>query len=153
MLALMDKVGFAALATIFAGALVALQAPINAVLGDAVGTIQAATVNFGVGFAILVVLSALAGGGIAQIADVGEVPWYYAVGGGMVGAAYVATVVVTVPTLGAAGITAATVGGQLAASLVADRLGILGLAERAITPARVAGIVLLMAGVYLVIRE
>jgi hypothetical protein len=46
----------------------------------------------------------------------------------------------------------ATFAGQLAASVVIDRLGILGLAEREITVERLAGVALLMLGTYLVVR-
>ena len=38
--------------------------------------------------------------------------WYYLIGG-LLGAAYVTTVLLTVRTLGAGGVTAATVAGQL----------------------------------------
>jgi transporter family-2 protein len=49
-------------------------------------------------------------------------------------------------------VTAATLAGQLAASLLIDRLGILGLAEREITVGRVAGVAILLLGTYLVVR-
>jgi uncharacterized membrane protein YdcZ (DUF606 family) len=47
---------------------------------------------------------------------------------------------------------AATVTGQLATSVVLDRIGFLGLEQEPITPARVLGVVLLLAGTYLVVR-
>ena len=43
--------------------------------------------------------------------------------------------------------------GQLTVSVVADRLGILDLPEKPITLARVAGVVLLGLGVFLIVRE
>ena len=55
--------------------------------------------------------------------------------------------------LGAGGVTAATVAGQLTISVVADRLGILDLPEKPITVARVTGVILLGLGVYLIVRE
>ena len=77
--------------------------------------------------------------------------WYYLIGG-LLGAAYVTTVLLTVRTLGAGGVTAATVSGQLTASVVIDRVGLLGLDETPITLGRVIGVVLLIAGTVLVIR-
>jgi bacterial/archaeal transporter family-2 protein len=70
----------------------------------------------------------------------------------VVGAAYVATVLITVRELGAGGVTAATITGQLAASIALDRAGVLGLPEAPITLSRVAGVALLVAGTILVVR-
>ena len=73
--------------------------------------------------------------------------------GGVLGAVYVTTVLVSVRELGAGGVTAATITGQLGASVLIDRAGILGLPEKALTPSRVVGIVLLAAGVFLIVRD
>ncbi len=147
----MDKTGVAALAVVAAGGLVGLQAPINAGLGRAIGSVPAAAINFIVGlFALLVILVIL--GQLGNVGDAPREPWYYLVGG-LMGALYVFTALVAVETLGAGGITAATVAGQLTASVLIDRAGILGLTERPITWDRLVGIALLVAGVYLVVRE
>lgn len=137
--------------TAVAGSLVALQAPINSRLGKGVGTFQAAAVSFFVGLAVLVVI-ALVTGGFGSLGRVGRLPWW-AFLGGLLGAAYVASVLVTVRTLGAGGVTAATIAGQLTMAVVIDRFGIAGVAKQPITVARVAGVVLLGAGVYLVVRN
>jgi bacterial/archaeal transporter family-2 protein len=78
--------------------------------------------------------------------------WYYFTGG-LLGAAYVTTVLVSVRTLGAGGVTAATIAGQLSTAVVLDRLGVLGLPEKPITIGRVIGVVLLAVGVFLIVRE
>jgi uncharacterized membrane protein YdcZ (DUF606 family) len=49
-------------------------------------------------------------------------------------------------------VAAATVTGQLATSVILDRIGFLGLEEEPITAARVLGVILLLAGTYLVVR-
>lgn len=136
--------------TALAGGLIALQAPINAGLGKATGDVTAALISFLVGSAALLVIVLIAGkaGGAS---NVGDVEWYYLVGG-LLGAIYVANALVAVSSIGAGGVAAATVAGQLTASVVADRLGILGLDEVAITPERVVGVVLLLAGTVLVVR-
>jgi bacterial/archaeal transporter family-2 protein len=56
---------------------------------------------------------------------------------------------VTVRELGAGGVVAATVCSQLIVSLILDRLGVLGLSQTAITPRRLAGVALLIAGTVL----
>ena len=62
-------------------------------------------------------------------------------------------VLVTVRSLGAGGVTAATIAGQLTMSLVVDQLGILGVAQKPITVSRAAGVALLAVGTFLVVRE
>jgi transporter family-2 protein len=57
-----------------------------------------------------------------------------------------------VSSIGAGGVAAATITGQLSASIVIDRLGVLGLEETPITIERVVGVVLLLAGTLLIIR-
>ena len=51
------------------------------------------------------------------------------------------------------GVTAAVIAGQLTLSIVLDRLGILGLDERAITAPKLLGVALLAAGTVLVVHE
>jgi transporter family-2 protein len=146
----MDR-GTAVLLTALTGGLVALQAPINSMLGKAVGTWQAAFVSFAIGTLALALIAALATGGLGQIGEVRGVPWIYLTGG-LLGAAYITSVLVAVRSLGVGGVVAATIAGQLAVSVVVDQLGILGIAKQPITAARVAGIALLGLGTYLVVR-
>jgi transporter family-2 protein len=145
------KPGVAVLLTACAGGLVALQAPINSTLGKAAGTFTAASISFIVGTAALVGITLISGQRM-DLAAVGDLSWYYLIGG-LLGAAYVTTVLVSVRTLGAGGVTAATITGQLTASVVIDRLGILGLEEKPLSVPRVIGIALLAAGVFLILRE
>ena len=140
------------LATVVAGGLVGMQAPINSVLGKAVGTFPAATVSFAIGLVVLIAITLFLGGGFGDLGEVGNLPWYYLTGG-LLGAAYVTTVLVSVRTLGAGGVTAATIAGQLTMSVLLDRAGALGLEERGLTAQRVLGIALLAAGTFLVVRE
>ena len=145
----MDK-GTAVVLTALAGGLIALQAPINAGLGKATGNFAAALVSFLVGSAallLIVLLSGKAGG----VSNAGDVQWYYLLGG-LLGAIYVANALVAVGSIGAGGVAAATVAGQLTASVVADRLGVLGLEQISITPTRILGVVLLLVGTVLVVR-
>src|SRR5437763_13284016 len=129
------------------GGLIALQAPINSMLGRAVGTWQAAAVSFGIGTVLLVAIVVLAAGGFGHIGEARHLSWYYLLGG-VLGAAYVTTVLVTVRTLGAGGVTAATIAGQLTTAMIVDQLGILGVAKHAITLPRLAGVLLLAAGTF-----
>ena len=147
----MDR-GAAVFLTAAVGGLIALQAPINSLLGRAVGTWQAAVVSFAIGTLLLAGIVTLAGGGWGGLGELRGLPWYYLVGG-VLGAAYVTTVLVTVRSLGAGGVTAATITGQLTMSLVVDQLGVLGLGRQPITFERVLGVALLAAGTYLIVRD
>jgi len=147
-----DKGLLAGLATVAAGGLVALQAPLNSVLGKSVGTLAAVSVNFAVGTSLLVLLTLLFAGGYSDLGDGRGLAWYYWLGGGLIGVAYVTTVLLSVRELGAGGVTAATITGQLAASLAIDRAGVLGLEETPVTTGRVIGVVLLAAGTVLIVR-
>ena len=139
--------------TAFVGALIAFQAPINAGLAKSIGPRQSAFVSFLIGTVLLLFVAAFARGGLAQIKEVGSIPAWYYLTGGILGAAYVGTVLVTVKTLGAGPVVAATVAGQLYASMVVDQFGLLGVAKDPITATKAAGVVLLAVGVYLVVRE
>jgi transporter family-2 protein len=147
----MDR-GLAVLLTAAVGGLIALQAPVNSTLGKTIGTWQAATVSFLIGTALLTLVVLLAAGGFGGVDEARHLPWYYLTGG-VLGAAYVTTVLVTVRSLGAGGVTAATIAGQLTAAVVVDQLGLLGVARQPVTAARIAGIVLLGVGTYLVVRD
>src|SRR5690349_24317864 len=114
----------ALLLTVFAGGLIALQAPINAVLGDSIGKLPAASVSFIVGTIALVLITLLVGGGFGDVGEARHLSWYYLMGG-VLGAVYVTTALIAVRSLGAGGVVAATIAGQLSLSLVIDQLGIL----------------------------
>jgi transporter family-2 protein len=145
----MDR-GLAVALTAAVGGLIALQPAINAGLSRATGSLAAALVSFMVGTILLAVIVTLAGdaGGLGSTFDV---RWYYLIGG-LLGAAYVTVALITVKTVGAGGVAAATITGQLTASVVIDRMGVLGLETVPLTATRMAGVALLLAGTYLVVR-
>ena len=145
----MDR-GLAVLCTALVGGLIALQPPINAGLGRVTGSLPAALVSFAVGTLILALIVALSGqaGGLSSTFDV---RWYYLIGG-LLGAAYVTVALIAVSSVGAGGVAAATITGQLTTAVLIDRLGILGLEKVPLTATRCAGVVLLLAGTYLVVR-
>jgi transporter family-2 protein len=76
--------------------------------------------------------------------------WYWV--GGLLGALYIAAAVVLAPRLGATTMIASVVAGQMLASLVLDHFGWVGFAEHHATPSRLAGVILVVAGVLLVRR-
>jgi transporter family-2 protein len=144
--------GLAVLVGVGAGCLVGMQAPINSRLGKTVGGVQAATFSFLVGTLALVSISYVLRGGLGSLGHVGRVPWWALVGG-LLGAVYVFVALEAVRTLGASGLTAVVITGQLVISVVVDRFGLFGLAKQHIDASRIAGLVLLLVGVVLVVRK
>ena len=145
----MDR-GLAVLITAAVGGLIAMQAPINANLGKATGSFPAALISFLVGtclLAAIVVVSGEAG----RVSSALDVRWYYLIGG-LLGAAYVTAALVTVKEIGAGGVAAATITGQLTASVALDRAGAFGLEQTPLTWERLLGVALLLAGTYLIVR-
>jgi bacterial/archaeal transporter family-2 protein len=144
--------GLAVLLGVGAGCLVGMQAPINSRLGKSVGSVEAATISFLVGTVALVLILLVVRGGVGGVGHVGRVPWWALVGG-LLGAVYVSVALVAVRTLGASGLTAVVITGQLVISVLIDRFGLLGVARQAVGVQRIAGLVLLAAGVVLVVRK
>jgi transporter family-2 protein len=143
----------AVLLTVAAGGVVATQPQINNVLSDRVGTFGAATVNFLVGSAILLVLTFVFAGGLKGDEGAESPAWYYWVAGGLAGIVIVVTTLIAVRELGAGGVAAALIAGQLATAVVLDRVGAFGLEERGITWQKLLGVALLAAGTVLVVHD
>jgi bacterial/archaeal transporter family-2 protein len=147
----MDR-GVALAAAVTIGGVVAMQAPLNSSLGRIVGGTQASMVALGISFVALAALSAVAGG-FSGLARLDEAPLHVAVAGGLIGALYVGSIVWTVRELGAGGLTAATISGQLALAVVIDHFGWLGVTKSPITASKVLGIALLGLGTWFVVRD
>jgi bacterial/archaeal transporter family-2 protein len=138
----------AVLATVAVGALIALQPPVNSELGKRTSVVAAAFITTGISALVLGAL-AVAFGEAGQVRRIPHIPPIYLTGG-LMGAALVSVSLVTVRTLGAGGVVAATVSGQLVVSALLDRYGVLGLDRIGLTPARLLGLALLLAGTALV---
>jgi bacterial/archaeal transporter family-2 protein len=145
--------GVAAVVMVIAGGFIALQSPINSGLGKHVGALQGALVSFVVGTLALLVAAALARGGLGRISDVGQISSWVYVTGGVLGAGYVTAALLSVRSLGTAGVIAGTIAGELTVAVLIDQFGWFGVTQQSITPARVVGIVMLALGVLLVVHD
>ncbi len=139
----------ALVATLLVGLLVAAQPAVNGSLRGDVGDLGAAFVSLA-GSLLIVTVLLLTVGDVGQLRDgLGQVRPVHALGG-LAGASVVFVSLVAVRTLGAGGVAAALVTTQLTGAVVLDRLGVLDLPGTPITPSRVLGIGLLIAGTVLV---
>jgi len=147
----MDR-GVAVAVAAVIGGIVAAQAPLNSQLGRSVGGLNASVVALAVSFVALLMLASVTDG-LGGIRRIGDAPWHVAIGGGLAGALYVGSIVWTVRALGAGGLTAVTISGQLAVAVAMDHFGWLGVERTPVTAAKVAGVALLAVGTWLVIKE
>jgi bacterial/archaeal transporter family-2 protein len=138
----------AVFATVAVGALVAFQPPVNSELGKRTSVVAAAFISTLIAAIALAVL-AVALGEAGHVRDIRHIPLGYLTGG-LLGAALISVSLVTVRTLGAGGVVAATLCGQLVVSAILDRFGVLGLDRVGLTPTRLLGFALLVGGTALV---
>jgi transporter family-2 protein len=136
---------------VVAGACIAVQAPINTQLGRDIGLpVAAATISFLAGSVALVIATiVVVRTQSISLAWAAPAPWLY-FAGGLLGTVYVTTTILLTPRIGAAAVMALAIGGQLLAGIVLDRIGFLNLAVREISLGRIAGAVLLVAGVVMI---
>jgi transporter family-2 protein len=142
---------FALFGAFVGGALVALQAPTNAMLARGAGSpVNAALISFAVGTIALIAV-ALALGVRPAGGEVRSLPWY-AWTGGFYGAVFVAVAAFAAPRMGVTYFLMVAIAGQLAMALLLDRIGAFGLERVEISPTRIVGLLLVLAGAWLVRR-
>lgn len=138
----------ALIVTLAVGALVAAQPPSNAALADHVGDLGSAFVSLLISTVIVGVVLVVFGDP-GRLAGISGLRPEHALGG-LGGAAVVAVSLVTVRSLGAGGVTAVLVAGQLTVATLLDRFGVLGLPHVPLDLTRLVGIALIVAGAVLV---
>ena len=140
---------FALAGAFVSGAMVALQAPTNAMLAKGAGSpINAALISFTVGTIALFIV-ALALGVRPAPGAMRSLPWY-AWTGGLYGAVFVALAAFAAPRMGVTFFLAVAIAGQLAMALLLDKFGAFGIEKASLNPTRLAGAALVLAGVLLV---
>jgi transporter family-2 protein len=136
----------------FAGAMVAIQAPTNAYLARAGGSpVLAALISFAVGTMAIFVVWLASGSrpGAPAFSALPADAWF----GGLYGAIYVAVAAFAAPKIGLAALITIGIAGQIAMALLLDHVGALGLPREPINFGRIAGAILVVAGVVLVRRS
>jgi transporter family-2 protein len=139
------------LAMLVGGALT-VQVGMNATLARVIGSpLWASAINFAIGLLALIGFATVFGSR-ASTGELGQVPaWGWL--GGLLGATYVASVTILGPRLGGMTMVALVIAGQLLVALVVDQYGILGYPQIAVTPTRLLGAALLLAGALLIMRR
>ena len=130
------------------------QAGINAQLRTVVGNpVMAALVSFLVGtFALLVyvlLFNKPSSGLVQSLQDMSLYKWT----GGLIGALYVTGVIIVAPRIGATNTAGLIVAGQILFALFLDHYGLLGFVQHSVNYMRLAGAVLLIAGVFMILKN
>jgi transporter family-2 protein len=134
-----------------AGAMVAIQAPTNAILAKAGGSpVLAALISFTVG-TIALLFVWLASSNRPGAASFAGLPWYAWIGGAY-GAVYVAVAAYAAPKIGLASLITVGIAGQIAMAMWLDHIGAIGLPREPVTLVKALGALLVIAGVVLVRR-
>jgi transporter family-2 protein len=135
----------------FGGGIAAtVQPSINARLAQKTGVIESACVSFAVGTLMLCAVIALAGTG--SLRGILEARWWELTGGVM-GAFFVVTVTLAVPRIGTTAAMVLIIAAQMMVGMLLDHYGAFGLKIEPVTLRRLAGALLLAAGVFLILRR
>ena len=146
---LLQMLGLAVLA-IGAGMSIVVQQVLNASLRASIGSaVWAAFISYVVGsLTLLLVLLATREPWLSSAAIAKSSIWSWT--GGVFGTIYNVVAILLLPHMGAATAVALLVTGQMLGSLVFDHYGLFGLAQHPVDLPRLAGAVLLIAGVVLI---
>jgi transporter family-2 protein len=141
------------LLSVLAGVAVAFQTGVNSQLRtDTNNPVLAALISFIVGTVALIVLYFLFFKQAPTFPSGYHFTWWKFTGG-LLGVVYVTAVVISAPRIGAANALAFIVAGQFIAAIIIDNFGWMNLPTHSISLTRVAGILLLLAGVYLIQKK
>ena len=133
-----------------AGISVALQQVLNAKLRTELGSAWwAGFVSYFVGVLAMLAVIVVSGEPRLSAAMAGRTSWPSWTGG-IFGAIFIGTAILTVPRLGAATVLALIVVGQMLGSLAFDHFGLLGVPQHPASLARLAGAAFLLLGVVLI---
>ncbi len=131
------------------GVAVGIQSPLSGVMSEKVG---GAASSFIIHLSGLIVSGLLLlGRGGEKIENYKVLPWYM-FGLGSLGVVLYLTLSYTIPKFGATSAVTLIIVGQLIMGLLLDSFGLFGLPMRPIEITRIFGIVLLLAGSYLMIK-
>lgn len=137
--------------TLVAGALMPLQAGINGQLARHTGNVMlAALISFAVG-TLALLLVVLYQRGTPSVAVLREMSWWHWTGG-LLGAYFIAMAAFAGPKVGALLFMALVLAGQLGMALLLDHQGWAGFREAPISLGKIAGLALVLAGVWMIRR-
>ena len=134
------------------GALMPLQAGINGLLAKEVSSaLNAATISFLIGTIALLILALLQRDSVSIETFKGLHWWHWA--GGLLGAFFVFTAAFVAPKIGALLFMALVLLGQLSSAIFLDNQGWVGYKEVPINLGKIAGLLMILGGVWVIRRS
>ena len=137
---------FMVLVVFMGGIAVSIQAGVNGGLGKQIGVIEGTFLSFLIGTITLFIMMLIFGKG--NLLNVTTVPKWQLIGG-LLGAFYVYTLVLTVPKIGVASAIISVIVAQLITSSLIDHFGLLGMKQIPIDGQRILGFLFLIAALFL----
>jgi bacterial/archaeal transporter family-2 protein len=132
------------------GISVATQQVLNGSLRESLGSPGwAGLVSYAGGLLTMIVAVIALTEPVPTLRVMAGVPWW-AWSGGLFGGIFILLAILLLPKLGAATLFALVIAGQVLAAVALDHFGVLGLTPHPLSIARLAGAVLLIAGVVLI---
>jgi bacterial/archaeal transporter family-2 protein len=136
-----------------AGVAMAIQSGVNSQLRIVTNhPLLAAFISFTGGTIALAILLALSKQPVPAFSTYSAISWYKFTGG-LFGVFVVYVVLLSVREIGVANMFVLLIAGQLCTAVIIDHLGILGMKESPVTLQKLAGILFVIAGAYLVNRK
>ena len=128
------------------GAMIAFQALVNTRLATYTGSIMwTAVISFLVGFVGLTTIALALRSPVPTLDMMAKAPWWAWIGG-LLGATYIATVIILVPRMSPALLFGSAIAGQMLMLVIAEHFALAGVTRHSISPARLAGVALIVAG-------
>jgi transporter family-2 protein len=138
---------------VFCGITISVQAIVNGQLRVAIGSpLVAAFISFATGTLLLLLLIGITRQPVPSMSALQQVSWPKWTGGAL-GAFFVTATIIAIQRIPTANLFALIITSQFITALLIDHFGWLGAMQSAITPLKLVGVVLLIAGAYLVIKK
>ena len=134
---------------IVGGIAVALQGHFMGIMDQRIGSKESVFITYASGGVLTALMMIVARGG--HLSAWQNAPWY-ALCAGILGLVIVGTIGYTVPRLGLTAAFTVIVASQLVVAVILDHFGLFGAAVRAMDLPRITGLILLILGVWLVLR-
>ncbi len=144
----MSLTGLIILAAI-GGVAVTIQGQFMGLIDKNIGTLESVFITYSSGGILVAVAMIMSRGG--NLKAVQTVPWY-ALSSGLVGLVIVGTISYTIPRLGLSKAFTIIVASQFLVAALLDHFGLLGAVVRPMDLSRLAGMVLLVVGVWLIVK-
>ncbi len=146
----MSNVGVLILIAVVAGAFVTIQGQFMGLMTREMGTLESVFITYGLGGVTIGLVMLIARGG--NLAAYRGVPTY-ALFAGFLGLIIVGAIGFSVSRLGTVAAFTTIVAAQYIASALVDHFGLFGAEERPLTPTTLLGMVVLLLGVWLILRR